>query len=241
MGVMTIVQLSIFFHKKHVGEDRFNKSYRSPFVHYTFLPYLLWLQSIAIALFITSTFKEFNGRLRPNFFAMCDYKGYRNAVANNNWTYYDANTIAGRPGDFKFCMATEGEVQEAMRSFPSGHSSLIFSALTPIAMYFLVAFTAEKERKFASEKLYEKLHWRKFKLKSWQIITTVTIFSTGLLIASTRTRDYFHNFDDVFTGSVIGIFSSMVAFYINYERSIGELAHLDSPREDAHLLTIAKD
>jgi len=67
-GIMTFMQFSIFLRKKHIGEDKFNKVFRSPFVHYTFLPYLLWLQSIAIALFITTIFKEFNGRLRPNFF-----------------------------------------------------------------------------------------------------------------------------------------------------------------------------
>ena len=208
---MISIQTWTIFTKRNKHEEL-----KSPFVRYLFLPYLFMFQSMAISLFITTLFKEFNGRYRPNFFALCNYKGYADALKTNNFTYYDANTIQGRPGDIKYCLADQSVIREAQRSFPSGHSSMIFSGLMPLACFFLVAFerTAEKE----NEPEQIRFHWRKFRAKSFQVFMAMFICCFAFVVACTRTRDYYHNFDDVLAGCLIGIGSTLLSLYVNFEK-----------------------
>ena len=57
---------------------------------------------------VTDTFKLFVGRLRPNFFAACNYKGYGDALISDDpqkMEDYLATTVPGQIGDIGACRA----------------------------------------------------------------------------------------------------------------------------------------
>lgn len=112
---------------------------------------MVLFQALGLTLFLTSLSKVFFGRQRPNFFAFCDYKGYRNAVATGDFTEYPrafnwveficdsgsyfARTVPGVQGSIEFCEATPGEINESMFSHPSGHASLSFAGLGFLSLF----------------------------------------------------------------------------------------------------------
>ena len=85
--------------------------------------------------------KAFVGRLRPNFFAACDYKGYAAALAEfqevgASSTLFAAYLMATEPGavgDRAECRAAVAETDEASLSFPSGHAAIAFAGMTRAA------------------------------------------------------------------------------------------------------------
>jgi hypothetical protein len=60
------------------------------------------------------------GRQRPNFLALCDYAGYRSAIASGDLTQYQRLTTFNAIGDVSKCRANFEDVAESLRSFPSG-------------------------------------------------------------------------------------------------------------------------
>lgn len=92
------------------------------------------LLGLAQAIFLTmgsyNAVKSFVGRLRPNFFAACDYKGYGEGLASGNLSAYMAATEAGAVGDAAHCRASADDVHEASLSFPSGHAAMSFAGMT---------------------------------------------------------------------------------------------------------------
>ena len=104
-------------------------------------------QSFALAnalLVAVGTFnagKAYVGRLRPNFFAACDYKGYAAALAEFQevgassalFAAYLAATEPGAVGDRAECRAAAAETDEASLSFPSGHAAIAFAGMTRLA------------------------------------------------------------------------------------------------------------
>ena len=72
------------------------------------MPHLALIEGLGFSNFITQVIKvilimlisflnskTFCGRKRPNFFALCNYKGYKTALATGNFTYYNSVTVAG--------------------------------------------------------------------------------------------------------------------------------------------------
>ena len=68
---------------------------------------LVMAEALLLALLVTEFLKLFVGRKRPSFFAMCDYQGYRSALAQDNFTAYLALTAPGRPGNLTLCRETD--------------------------------------------------------------------------------------------------------------------------------------
>lgn len=142
---------------------------------------LLWTllglaQALAIVFAITNILKMMAGRQRPNFYALCDYAGYRDAVQSGNMTAYEAATYPGALGDLSKCRAPFADVAESLRSFPSGHSSISFSGMSYASLYLRAAF---KVRKGVSVSILSIM------------ATTPLIVSS--YIAISRVRDRWHN------------------------------------------------
>lgn len=153
---------------------------------------VLWsfAQCIALNGAFTNTVKNYVGRQRPNFFALCDYAGY-----SSNMTMYLANTVPGAIGDISKCLAEPKDIEEAQLSFPSGHASYSFAGLFFATLYL---------RKFLS-----------VPGKSYFNTRSVLVFGPTVIagwIALTRIRDRYHNTDDVALGSAIGILSACLAW-----------------------------
>jgi len=209
---IAVCQITLALYEKYMDRE-IKKKYTSVFLKYYFKPYIFAAQSIVIALFITEIFKKFSGRLRPNFYAYCNYQGYRNATLSGDYSSYYNATQFGRIGNFSNCLDQDA-VPDAHESFPSGHSSTIFSGLAPFAYYLWTIFVREAEH-------FESLHgMRKLRIKSLFAGFGLAAFCCAAYVAATRPRDYFHNYDDILAGCCIGVFSSGLAFVTHNDKYV---------------------
>jgi len=162
-----------------------------------------YCQALALTMITYNACKSFVGRLRPNFFAACDYKGYRHAMSTGNYTDYLAATTPGAPGDLTHCRAARAAVDEASLSFPSGHASLAFVAMTWSTMALIRALTVERH------------HLGKTVGSSADVFRMSNIVSAAragaclpmayaVYVACTRVVDYKHRPADVIAGALIG-------------------------------------
>lgn len=106
--------------------------------------------------------KEANGRLRPNFFALCDYP-----YNNQTHTY----GIYGKLGDINKCQASFLKVNSAIRSFPSGHSTYALASLVYCSCILYFIFSQIRENYYITIKF---------------LVASIPVFF-ALWIAATRT------------------------------------------------------
>lgn len=166
-----------------------------------FLAQLTLFLALGITLFLTSLSKVFFGRQRPNFFAMCNYKGYREAVQTGDFTEYFSKTDPNIPGDLSFCLGTQSEINESMYSHPSGHASLTFCGMGFLALFL--------HHMLVSHKPTKRHHL-------WKSIVVVFPMFVAIMVAATRTRDYWHNYDDTIMGGLLGFGCACLAFVLYY-------------------------
>ncbi|GET87753.1 phosphatidic acid phosphatase, putative [Leishmania tarentolae] len=79
-------------------------------------------------------------------------------------------------------------------SFPSGHSSISFAAFVPFCFYALHSLRV----------------FRRGGVSLWRILIGLTPLLLPIFMAVSRTRDNRHYFDDIVTGSAIGIASAVI-------------------------------
>jgi membrane-associated phospholipid phosphatase len=72
--------------------------------------------------------------------ALCDYKGYRAAIASGNLAKYHASINSGALGDVSHCRAPARDIADSLRSFPSGHSAISWSGMVYASLYLRAAF-----------------------------------------------------------------------------------------------------
>lgn len=123
----------------------------------------------------------------PSHAQYCNYKGYRDAIAGGNLTAYFDATTAGALGSQAFCTAPTKEVRDAQLSFPSGHASISFTAMTVAAMQLRYALGVPAGI-----------------LVSVESVAAASPLIIAVWIAVTRVRDRFHNTVDVLCGALIG-------------------------------------
>jgi len=197
-----------FTPKRWKTTDHANSTYS----HFILMPYLTLAEGIGFTLLLTALLKNFCGRLRPNFFALCNYRGYQDALASGNFTLYNSLTTAVVQGNLANCLETnQAIVNDAMYSFPSGHSSTVFAGMTVLTLYLLHIIP----KFFFRGSLKTDSPIRLLPIK----ITVMLICEgSAMLVAGSRTRDYYHNFDDILAGAVLGFCVSCFAFWINHNR-----------------------
>jgi len=139
--------------------------------------------------------KVATGRLRPNFFAYCDYAGYRAAVNSGNYSYYYNNTVVDAVGDLAKCTGPAFDVDDAQKSFPSGHAAISFGGLV-YTVYLLRFVMMVKEGNWVS--IRNVLAYSPLYLATW--------------ISVTRIQDGEHFTSDVVGGALIGIFVATIVW-----------------------------
>eukprot|EP00455_Lapot_gusevi_P052691 TRINITY_DN805_c0_g1_i3.p1 TRINITY_DN805_c0_g1~~TRINITY_DN805_c0_g1_i3.p1 ORF type:complete len:196 (-),score=61.59 TRINITY_DN805_c0_g1_i3:271-828(-) len=98
------------------------------------------------------------------------------------------------------CKNTGHVVEDGNKSFPSGHSSTIFSGMVFFSMW-----------------LSGKLGVFSGTIRSFHSLLAAFVpWIIAFLVAISRTIDYHHNFDDILAGSIIGIFAAYVTYYLHY-------------------------
>mmetsp|Transcript_52917 Transcript_52917/g.123867 ORF Transcript_52917/g.123867 Transcript_52917/m.123867 type:complete len:284 (+) Transcript_52917:116-967(+) len=141
---------------------------------------------------VTCTLKGLVGRLRPNFFALCNYCGYREALKSGDFTEYNTCAPAGVPGSYDKCLES---LAAGRVSFPSGHSSTAFAGLG-----FVGLLMAAAARRAGSPPMV-------------QVLAAAPAFCMAAWIATTRVQDSWHFESDILAGSIIGLCSLLFVFY----------------------------
>lgn len=158
---------------------------------------IVLVETLGVTNLITNLVKVLVGRLRPNFYAFCDYKGYRTSFETGNFTEYFENTVPGRIGDIRFCRLEEND---AHFSFPSGHTSLTLCGLT-----FIVLFLGN---------ISHQIRFPNVVVRNAVLFTIIFLpFIVGVLMAASRVIDYKHTVEDTAWGAIIGIFSCVMGYY----------------------------
>jgi len=180
------------------------------------------------------------GRLRPNFFAQCDYKGYGAAVGDGSGSQgnstlldlYLSVTTPGAVGNRGDCRATRGETDEASLSFPSGHAAIAFAgAARVVASLWGVGWlvgslandvTDEHEDAGSIPNVVEH-DWRQKCARARRVTRDVVPYTDWYLhavsivplayacfVSMSRITDYKHAPADVVAGALVGFFSAVV-------------------------------
>jgi len=180
-----------------------------------------FIQAMVMTFALTEFTKNFVGRKRPNFFAMCNYMGYRDALASGNFTQYNLDTVLGQVGSMENCYETDPSIlSDSQYSFPSGHSSSAFCALIFCGLVGMNTL----------------VHWSRKHNMTKAVLVGICIWSAAI-IASTRPRDYWHNFDDVLAGAAIGTVMAMFVFYLNFVLAFWEEDTDEKDKDDSFFKT----
>lgn len=153
-------------------------------------------QALLLCQATTNCIKISVGKPRPNFFALCDYKGYALALAAQNFTEYNAATVAGALGDSAYCTGTAAHIIDAQSSFPSGHASLSAAGMLFTVLY-LRHLAALPPRRFFT---------------ALAMLVAVLPIALAIGVSVTRVRDRWHDPIDVLFGSLIGAATAYIAF-----------------------------
>lgn len=181
----------------------FNKRHQ---VTLSTLRYGLWMYlGLGLAMLstycLTNTIKLAVGMPRPNCFAMCNYQGYNDAIASNDFTVYNDLTTAGVFGNQANCLSSNSVYRsEAFLSFPSGHASIVSASAAYVVM----------SNQYAASKASFYLHTDRF----------ISVFAVvmALVISVTRVTDYWHRTVDVMVGALVGISCSLFWWYVTVDQ-----------------------
>ncbi|XBA49392.1 hypothetical protein SBP28_003938 [Candidozyma auris] len=140
---------------------------------------------------ITDTLKNWVGRPRPDFLERCGAP---------------ANTPTDVFVDISVCTAPLGELRliDGMRSTPSGHSSISFSAYLFLAMWLFGQLQLSVN--VAAKPVYLYL-------------VSASPLLLAAYVALSRVQDYRHHFSDIVSGMFIGC-SVAIAIYRKYFHSV---------------------
>ena len=142
--------------------------------------FLRFLTAFGWTMAITFMLKLYCGRLRPNFFASCNYAGYADAINSGDETQYLSETVAGAFGDYGKCEFPNDEWRSAQKSFPSGHASLSFAGLTWMGYYSALVVRACTTRGHV--------------LRELAVVPFAACLVGAFLIAGSRVRDHHHHY-----------------------------------------------
>ena len=149
-------------------------------------------------------------RLRPYFLTLCNPTLSReDCLDENNFTKYVENFTCNTNGDEDF----EKEINDAHKSFFSGHSSFSFYCAT-FLIVFLHARLGEKYKPEKDNREVQKAHrWVRLTFRGLRILRPFLQFGIFLLaffISLTRVTDYKHHPTDVITGALIGVIYALI-------------------------------
>jgi len=144
-----------------------------------------YFYSLVLTLLMTSFIKHVAGRPRPNFVQLSGYQ--------------PDGTFTGTPHN----------ISNAYQSFPSGHTSSAFAGLGYLSLYFIrLSFPSSN---FHSRELGQDYHVN----QGWKTVICLLPIGLATFIGLTRIVDYFHGFDDVSIGALLGLLICSLTFQLH--------------------------
>jgi len=125
---------------------------------------------------VTNMVKNMVGRPRPDFMGRCFSAGIPEQPFDK-----DGVTL--------LCNGDEADIREGRKSFPSGHSSIMFSSIGFLTFYLRAKLQVTTSGRG----------------QAWRLIVVSLPVIFCLLVALSRTCDYHHHWQDVTVGSCFGI------------------------------------
>ena len=153
-----------------------------------------WTSSLTTTL--TSTIKTVVGRPRPNFLAVCN----PNITCTPDNTQFNMDYVCQGTelfGDWKRLNTDEKKmrgVNQARRSFPSGHASHSASVATFAFLYIEKRIKTPESNLLVLLKPLMQLIW----------------ICVSLFMCMSRVKDYYHHLDDVIFGAILGMIVSFI-------------------------------
>lgn len=145
------------------------------------------LFGVGVSMFITTFLKVRMAKLRPDFLARCVPILKKGESSTGLFTQ-------------EICSAPFGRtiLLDGYRSNPSGHSSLAFSTMLFLSMWLLDVYGQKSNSGLMK-------------------ITCFLPLFVAFDIFTSRIYDFRHDYYDVYFGTVIGIFASVISFYYVYK------------------------
>ncbi|GJQ15971.1 hypothetical protein GpartN1_g7762.t1 [Galdieria partita] len=131
------------------------------------------LEATLCTVTITELLKLVAGRPRPYFLSVCEP--------------IDGSTLN--------CRGDTAQIEEARKSFPSGHTSLAFASAIYLTLYLFKVL-------WMSEVFYRTWHL-------WLLLVPLLL---ACLVGVSRTVDYHHHFSDIVAGALLGTVISIMTF-----------------------------
>ncbi|XP_070562983.1 phospholipid phosphatase 1-like [Ptychodera flava] len=188
---MIVVEATICVHRKtrqleYLAQKSFNRCCCdvpiNPYLFRTYKIIGMFLFGAAVTLDITDMTKNVIGRLRPHFFDVCQPD------------FSKINCSVGYITDFTCLGSDVDSINEARRSFVSGHSS--FSAY---CMIYLVLY------------LQGRMQWKGIRLLK-PFLQFIALLLT-IFCCLTRISDHKHHWSDVLAGFILGAAVALVMAY----------------------------
>lgn len=147
--------------------------------------------SLCSADLLATCLKYTFGEPRPNFFAYCNYYGYREALETGNYTDYLQNTKFGRIGNVSGCQSSQKDINDAFISWPSDYATLLFTSATAS---LLIA---------TSSTHITHCTW------CLSVLNTGSILTLVVWVSLTRVQEHWHRPSEIFCGSMLGICNAL--------------------------------
>lgn len=160
---------------------------------------LCWGECFLLAATLIAVLKKIFAYPRPNFFALCNYKGYASALSSGNTAAYLGATDPFRLADRSACQASESDVNSSLQSLVSGHALLSFALLGLLTLYLRAVFSVPSYSYFSLPSFF----------CAWPLII-------ASWFAISRVRDRWHRPEDVIIGALLGIMCALMAFEHSY-------------------------
>jgi diacylglycerol diphosphate phosphatase / phosphatidate phosphatase len=138
------------------------------------------MTNIGLSEMTTQLIKYSVMRRRPNFYALCEFSK-----------------------ELRKCTAPYERQLEAQFSFPSGHSSLTFGAMSFLALYFLGKIGLQRKNYSVATRMKT-------------LLCIVIPLGWAFSVASSRVIDHWHHPSDVVAGALLGFFSAMLSYHTCY-------------------------
>ncbi|KDQ33706.1 hypothetical protein PLEOSDRAFT_1052550 [Pleurotus ostreatus PC15] len=147
------------------------------------------LKSLITAAVFQVFIKWLIGGLRPHFYAVCRPSVPAGAAPSGNG-------FSSLMYDRRICTGDKKQINDALESMPSGHSTAAFAGLIFLSLYL----NAQLKVMSAHNPAY------------WKTVLFFAPILGAVLIAGALTIDEFHNWYDVVAGGIIGSITAYVAF-----------------------------